>query len=437
MVVDTGFTGDLVCGESRLAGLRSCFSDVGFTEQPQPSKARYVFGEGEAVASRTFDLNLRSMPYRLDVVPGDLPVLAGQKCLKSCRASVSFEGDVPRVTRRVGGKREVVSTLTEPGADSNSAGGLIQVSLRNLVLVGTSDADSDGDAGGSGSGQERIEKHRVEKGGLKLDLPFSKEFIERVHKHSHAKPNRLCKFLISTTGKLSPKQRKNLFDLCVSVYKECRGCSVHGNRTKPGTALRTPKSKNAQGWLDVLTIDHKNKIKCLLIVDEGTRDIAGCVVEKCDSLTLFNSYLLNWAAIHGPHAFLCGDGDGAFTSDLFRDLCLQYGIVKHAGPAESSESFGLIERQIETVRLATDRLSASADGPKTFNEWRVAIALVINGIRNEVIVGGTTASERSMGSRTSLFSNLLQDMRATPPSKERLCGGEKRGLSRVLCGVAF
>ena len=76
------------------------------------------------------------------------------------------------------------------------------------------------------------------------------------------------------------------------------------------------------------------------MVDEGTRDCAGIFTVGNGARQVFSAYMQCWGCVHGCHQILVSVGDGCFASLEFKDECAAYGIVKDAGPAESSASYG-------------------------------------------------------------------------------------------------
>ena len=413
--LDSCFTGDMVCGRERLQGLRRA---DGVRLIPRTASATmYNFGSGSSCAEETYEVqsatsSTTTSAVVLDVVNGALPLLVGQKRLGDNFISMTFSPEGTAVERN---SLPVKSVRLEklPNVDVESL--LIGTFAGDTNVSGPGDGGAElGLAGAVKSGGAAAADGGPVAGGAQVATPTScRDVVDRVHGLGHSGADRMFAFI-----KASSDQRAwtdaELLQACKQCVFECVSCGKFGKKPSMGTVLRVARDKNSRGWLDLFTLNHSQQWHCLVVVDEGTRDCAGWFVQGTGTDAVFNAYLMCWASVHGCHKLICSDGDGCFSSEAFKDLCLSYGILKEAGPAESSASFGLVERQIQVFRTGTDRLSVDPSGPRNATEWSLAIALLGNAIRNEVIVDGHSASERSIGARSSVLNNFLTELRAAP-----------------------
>ena len=265
-------------------------------------------------------------------------------------------------------------------------------------------------------GKEKVVEKVVSKPIYDLD------FVSKVHKLTHSGPSRMYAFLKScqSPGSLSDTELHNLKKTCKTAYEACAACAKFGTKTTPAAAMRLPVGKNFRCWCDVFTIDSASSMLALVVVDEGTRDVGAAILESEKTEDVFRAYMESWGFIHGVHQYMVTDGGGCFGGDNFKNLCADFGITKLSGPAYSSQSFGIPERVIGTFRPSLDRIREDPAGPRTKKDYRFALGMICNGIRNELLVGGTCASERSIGSRSSVFRNFLSDGPTLPERRSTL-----------------
>ena len=437
---DTCFSGGFLCGVQRFDVLRKTATDL--TIEPntvRKSDATYQFGGSKSEVYSSWTIQLNSSPkYVIDIVDGPasgLPLLFGIKIMRSVLGNIGFTGETLKITF---GARSV---------NVWEAGGLPTCDIRDVIAAGETNLvlrTIQGEAVEDGVGDNMInpdvvvveeesngpvgEAHHERPVGesvvveplVDVDKPSIVELgeklslvrVEKTHSQSHANVDRLYGTFMSAFPSLSNEDRMLVKSWCVYAVKTCPECAKFGPRITAGTVLRGALLKNERGHIDLLSLDQARDIYALAIVDEGTRDFAMGIVSTRQSEDVFRCYVLSWAVHHGCHRYLFSDGDGCFASKKFIDLCISFGIIKDAGPGEASESFGIVERSIATARLSTDRVFADPNGPRNKEEWALSVALIANGIRNEIrsTASGSTASERSIGSNSSIFSNFLAEL---------------------------
>ena len=427
---DTCFSGGFLCGTSRFEVLRSQ-KDLIFEPSVNRSDMTYQFGGSKSTvhSSWTVQLGTNAPKFLVDVVDGSasgLPLLFGILIMRRISSSINFTGESLKITF---GSRCV---------NVWEAGGLPTCDVRDIIrreqniLVLRTNAEVEGlepgdnminpvsdvvavDAPPGAEVKDSPVENAVELKPSVVEIgdKLSLTQVEKSHSQSHASVERLYSTFLSAFGGLSEKERSIVRAWCVHVVKTCPECSKFGIRVSAGTILRGALLKNERGHIDLLCLDSGRDIYCIAIVDEGTRDFALGIVSTRQSEDVFRAYILAWGVHHGCHRFLFSDGDGCFSSRKFVDLCVSFGIVKEAGPGEASESYGIVERSIGTARTSLDRVFADPNGPRDRTEWSLSVALIANGIRNEIRSSGpngSTASERSIGSNSSIFSNFLSDM---------------------------
>lgn len=124
--------------------------------------------------------------------------------------------------------------------------------------------------------------------------------LHKTIKKTHSPAGRMVKLLASLQW--VGWSKKELLQVCSKVQEECKVCGNFGKVQMPATSLRAPVPKKFPGWMDVLTIKHAQGIKATLIVDEGTRFVAGEIVTKIDAKTLVESYILKYGCVQPVHA---------------------------------------------------------------------------------------------------------------------------------------
>ena len=93
IMVDSGFSGELVVGDQTLALVRKAVHGAfKKTLAPPVRRTKYVFGAGPGVeTTRKVLLRHRALGTALcDIVPGKLPLLAGRKLLKKLKVVLDF-----------------------------------------------------------------------------------------------------------------------------------------------------------------------------------------------------------------------------------------------------------------------------------------------------------------------------------------------------------
>ena len=404
VAVDSAFTGSMVCGESRYEELKVASGGVTVNECPL-RKVAFQFGAGKPVgAVRSAKVNVEGSELALEVVPGHLPLIVGLEGLSELGAVLSFQK---------GGRVDVsVKGVNTPGVEFC---GLYGWHLGSLSAISYQDA-----AVGLSKGQkEKLRKTRralVTKDFDETQKEPEKSVkigdiqIMKAHRMGHVSASRLYKFFKSAGENIS-------IERISKVISKCDVCAREGKHRKPGLQVPRFPRKNKEGWIDTLQLS-KSNIHALIIVDRGTWDIGYKVIQNLDAETSFRGYLLGWAAQHGPHKKLFSDGTGGFSSEAFLSNCSEFGIFRAPTAGESSESHGVIERVILAVREAVTKLNQSEKPPQSVSDWEVSLAVIVNGLRNEVLRGGTSASERSQGHSSSLLSSVLNFSVSAPKSND-------------------
>ena len=386
---DSGFNGSFVCGRERWERLRSSanFSSINTAN----SGNSFEFGSGVAETSDTFRVihKISGRSIDVDVVDGtaeNLPLLGGTLYMRKMGVDLKFRESGDCV--QVGGS----------SIDTWSSSGLPTVNLEDVL------------SGGVVVKQDTAKLNVLN--GLKIEAAdndvIAQEYVDKRHRTTHAGVERLFGAILVAFPTVD---RNNLRTLCERAVAKCELCSKYGHVASAGTSLRPSLLKGERGHLDVFTLDHKRGFIGLVVVDEGTRDLAVSALyvpadDETRGVEVFRTYLLAWATTHGCHRYFLSDGDGCFKSKSFRNLCHYFHIILQAGPGFSSSSYGIVERMIRTVRISSDKVGAMPDGPTSVRDWDVSLHIIANGIRNEIASGGSTASMRSIGSDSTLFRSM-------------------------------
>ena len=187
---------------------------------------------------------------------------------------------------------------------------------------------------------------------------------------------------------------------------------------------------NQRGWIDFFKLT--GVFTAMLIADEASSDIALGVLAVPTAKKAWREYFLRWAARKGPHEEIVSDVGGELIGREFLKEAEQQNVFKKVTAASSSESHGRVERPIKTVRWSLDRILVEEPDADRWDqsEWEVVLASLENAIRNEVIVGGSSASLRATGRTSSIHRNLLSDSPSTGDAIDDL------GATRKLMDVA-
>ena len=447
---DSCFLGNSVCGVIRGREFeRSPFSDEYRISDLPTSPTLYQFGGGSFKPVRTILITHIGSETELvvDLVDSEIPWLVGTKFMCRFKLALDFATEAPRLffsesreaipllsnehaTFKIGSVLTKPSVITKPVLSVSETHDVSTPKKKSRVNVKPQIKSVDeikklkqikainlfpnkNDVSHTHT-EKKSSTFYVSTNGV---VEFFPEVVKKVHVLSHNSWTRLFGFLKScvplSVGFTSLDFRR-LEQICQRVVESCPECSKFGSSVTPSTVLSIPKSKNQRGWVDVVTIDSSQSLKALVILDEGTRDSAIVLLEDETAESCWEAYLQGWASLHGPHQQLLSDGGGSFGSDRFRAYAQDLGTVKLCGPAQSPESFGIIERCVGVYRSSLDRLCLDPQGPKTRAKWRTALCVLQNSVRNETYVGGNSASERSIGTRSSLMTNVLSDSVSYP-----------------------
>ena len=266
--------------------------------------------------------------------------------------------------------------------------------------------------------------HRVEESSkVSKILRLTKQDVYVFHKAQHASAGRIFG-MVQASVPLESRQEPEVKAALVRVRKwadevveECASCQAFQRRRwKP--VLRVPDltlQLNDCVWFDVYFLRYGSSVAhdraALLVVDEGTGEM---------STTLLTSHLARsvWAGLHVCWRSRWGEIRDRLVSDPGSDVsgeemnafASQAKVEARVTGGRDSEGHGLPERCIQIVRWSLDRLSVELDLAKMTDEsMAVALATIENGVRNTILAGGYSASQRGTGRNTSMFKTLLCD----------------------------
>ena len=244
--------------------------------------------------------------------------------------------------------------------------------------------------------------------------------LRKLHLSRHVPAAALIEFLKNAcSSQQRVEWREELQAVAVRarrVCEECRGCQLREPIVHPGTSISRDQVKDYLGrfWVDLVCLDSSKGIWAVGVVDEATDDSAFCVTESKSAESVMDALFDRWFSIRGA-------GD-VFVSDQARELLsleelyamLQsLGISQQVSGAGCSESHGRIERKFRVFRHALERELAVDRRPQTAREWRYFTYGWENAIRNTVLVGGFSSSQRAWGRGTTLFRGVLDDTPVT------------------------
>ena len=227
----------------------------------------------------------------------------------------------------------------------------------------------------------------------------------RGHRSAKAQFDFYCGTVNRTDRQTFSREFSQLFERIKHVRRDCcKGCCLREPRIKPGTVIPRNLQYLDRIWLDLVSLSSKKNWWCLGIVDEATGDSALQFMVGKDAAQVQHAYLLRWASIRGAaRSIVVSDGGKEFVSKDFVELSEKLGQQKEVTPAYSSESHGRIEVLFRSMRWSLDRIHADQNKtPKIQKDWEVLLAFVENSLRNEVLHGGYSSSQRAWGRGTSL-----------------------------------
>ena len=252
-------------------------------------------------------------------------------------------------------------------------------------------------------------------------LSLSIAELRRIHKTSHGSSTRMMKFLLSS---LTEDERRRwtaevreLSDRVTEVVKGCGSCAAFQARTAAPVSQmpRTDLGYLDRGWADVFVVDSHRKLFAALFIDDATADISvELLCGPATGKTMCEAYLLGWALHRGHFRELVTDGGGENVAKEFVSSLEELGVFKSLTAGKISEAHGKVERPVRTVRWSLDRLIDSNDTSQwTEAQWRICLKTIENAVRNEVLLGESSASLRATGRCSSVHRNLLTDTAVT------------------------
>lgn len=195
-----------------------------------------------------------------------------------------------------------------------------------------------------------------------------------------------------------------------AVVQACKHCRNVDQRVRRQTGIPTALDFRARGWVDLFLV--VGKLWAIVIIDEATKELALELMEDTTAEAAWEAYVDRWASLRGHFGELLSDPGGEFIGKDFIVRAEMSKVFKKVTAAKSSESHGGVERPIRTVRWTVDRLKDELRERKEewcAKKWRRALHSIENGIRNEVLVGSSSASIRATGRVSSMHLNALSD----------------------------
>ena len=259
--------------------------------------------------------------------------------------------------------------------------------------------------------------------------------LQKLHRARHAQVDAMLEFLLSTCSKSEKEEwaaeLAQLGERVKWVVGQCRGCQLGERNMKPGRVLpREPvKEYQQRCWMDMICLDYSKGYWGLGVVDEATDDcgFAFCPDKKAE--TVAHAYFERWASLRGWTRLAVSDQAKELLGGAkFLDVVESQGTSGRCSAAENPWAHGRIERKFEVVRWALDRECAEDKKPKSEREWKVFLYTLENAVRNTVMAGGFSSSQRAWGRATTLLRSALDD---TPATATALKGAEGE-LKRML-----
>lgn len=305
-----------------------------------------------------------------------------------------------------------------------------------------------------------VKKHMEEqKTGLK-DVPTTKKALKvlsmgmseltKVHSHGHRSVRALLDFLLRgfTRGmrKTYTTEIEELEARIRQVRGNCKGCNLTEPKTTPATKVPQKFPYMHRIWVDLVSLDFRKNVWALGVIDEATNDIALAACAGKTPQAVCDAFIKRWVSLRGGLFSVCvSDAGKEFVSSETVEMMQKLGIFKQTTPAYASASHGKIERLFRTVRWTLDRVVADERKPRGFREWELLLCQTENSIRNEILHGGFSSSQRAWGRGTSMTVAPVDATAATDVEPEtemvrRVC--ELQDLAqeahwKVRCDKAF
>ena len=254
---------------------------------------------------------------------------------------------------------------------------------------------------------------------IPLVLTLGMKEVMKLHKHGHVPPKRLFAFLKRTLGRSERAAYRRklgaLHDMCKEAQRQCQGCRKAVRARHPGTAIRDEYEFNHNLVIDLICADHQNNIWALVVVDEGSDETVVARVEskgaKDVALTFVTKWIMRWGS---PKSVVWSDLGGEFRGPEFLEACEEFGCVKFGTPPYVPEAHGKVEARNRAVRWVLNRVAGDTTRrPQTRREWDLRFCVIENDLRNTLMRGEFTPSERSCGRGTHALRTLWND---TPTS---------------------
>ncbi|MBT3711084.1 MAG: hypothetical protein HOG19_16700, partial [Gammaproteobacteria bacterium] len=267
VVIDSAFTGYLVCGLDRFSTFKDWCGENGYTlTKISRPKVTFCFGGSSNESTESYRIERGDKNLGVVDVVGlsYLPLMAGGKFMTKFGINVDFSVCPTQISMR---QKPVISELL---------GGLPHTSM-NILLSTIVSADSAvvDDAEPCNSNVERdneteagdtevkaseepdaaAQTTKQEKFGFSFEISsdniLNVEKMQRWHHTSHPSFSKMYKVAkASHKGGWSKTDLQTLEDLANHVLMGCAECAKYGHRSNPGTAIRVPANKCYRMHLD-------------------------------------------------------------------------------------------------------------------------------------------------------------------------------------------
>ena len=273
----------------------------------------------------------------------------------------------------------------------------------------------------------------VVKGKVPHVLHLKYEEVKQIHARTHLPKQRMLNFLVCAIPKAQRVQFASeiarLKGFVEQAVQECKQCALHVKRIRPRTKPTSFGWFNRLVFVDCVCLDKVRNIWALGVVEDDGDEFVLEPLRNRTAAEAADMFFLSWIAKWGCVDELCiSDVGGEFLGEEFRDICMAKGFAKRCSPPYQHESNAKIERKFGVVRWSVDRFLNKRSEKKTFREWQVICKTIENEMRNTLLVGGYSASERSTGRKSSMHMHALND---TPASGALYVGSHVRALQQL------
>ena len=242
--------------------------------------------------------------------------------------------------------------------------------------------------------------------------------VRKAHETNHASESRMLSWVKCLLDGLPKEEREHwredeekLVQMIKDVVAKCEACASYKKRIfAPGLTIPdVNKGYNESVFLDTMAFDKGANQHVLVCVDVASGDVALQYIGANSAESVTFGYFNRWASTRGWSDLILSDVGGDLRAKLASHVTNVAGCEKRVVAAKASEAHGRVERVIWTIRWSLERFRYTRPGYRSGAEIQAICCVIENGIRNEVLSGGYSASQRATGRNSSLDKTFMHE----------------------------